>query len=137
MWYNSALNYGYAIVRARIAQALAARGFVLSQGIFHRSELNAYNLADDFIESFRPAVDYFILIEMAQFRRNLRDTDLSQIERHKIISVLNEKVYINGKKFSIKNAIDLVADGLLKSILQKDSECLTFPEIIEKMELNV
>jgi len=132
LWYNSALNYGYAIVRSRIAQALAARGFILSQGIFHRNELNAYNLADDIIESFRPAVDYFILLELAQFHVNMNDATLSTNERHKIIDILNEKVRIKRKSFAIKNAIDLTVDGLLKSILENDVKFLEFPEIIKR-----
>ena len=46
---NSGLNYGYAILRGNIARLLAVYGFFPSYGIYHRSELNAFNLADDII----------------------------------------------------------------------------------------
>lgn len=53
--FNSALNYGYAIVRALVARALVITGFIPAIGIHHRSQLNAFNLADDLIEPFGPS----------------------------------------------------------------------------------
>ena len=67
LWHNSALNYGYAIVRSSIARAVAARGLVTELGINHHSELNQYNLVDDLIESFRPLVDKCIIAQIAPF----------------------------------------------------------------------
>lgn len=54
---NSALNYGYAILRAAIARSLVSYGFLPAFGLHHRSELNAFNLADDLIEPYRIFVD--------------------------------------------------------------------------------
>lgn len=54
---NSALNYGYAIVRAAIARSLVSFGFLPAFGLHHRSELNAFNLADDLIEPYRVFID--------------------------------------------------------------------------------
>ena len=58
-WTNAALalDYGYAIFRGTIARGLVAHGFLPAIGLFHRSEQNAFNLADDVIEPFRPLVD--------------------------------------------------------------------------------
>ena len=53
---NAMLNYGYAIVRGMIARSIVCHGYEPSLGIFHKSELNGFNLADDFIEPFRPLV---------------------------------------------------------------------------------
>lgn len=58
---NAALNYGYAVVRAAIARSLVAYGFLPAFGIHHRSEQNAFNLADDLIEPYRPLVDAHVL----------------------------------------------------------------------------
>jgi CRISPR-associated protein Cas1 len=58
---NAALNYGYAVVRAALARSLVAYGFLPAFGIHHRSEQNAFNLADDLIEPYRPLVDAHIL----------------------------------------------------------------------------
>lgn len=57
---NSALNYGYAIVRGLIARSIVCYGLEPSIGVFHHSELNNFNLADDMIEPFRPLVDLYV-----------------------------------------------------------------------------
>ncbi len=54
---NMLLNYGYAVMRAGVARALVAYGFLPALGLFHASVSNAFNLADDIIEPFRPFVD--------------------------------------------------------------------------------
>jgi CRISPR-associated protein Cas1 len=54
---NSLLNYGYSIIRAAIARAIVAAGLHPSIGVFHRNRSNAFCLADDLIEPFRPWVD--------------------------------------------------------------------------------
>ena len=54
---NSALNYGYAVVRSAIARQLLFSGFLLSWGLHHKSQFNAMNLADDIIEPYRAMVD--------------------------------------------------------------------------------
>ena len=59
--YNTALNYGYSIIRGAIARSIATYGYIQSIGIHHKSELNNYNLADDFIEPFRPIVDLWVI----------------------------------------------------------------------------
>ena len=58
VWQNSALNYGYAIIRSGIARALVAHGLIPALGVHHCSELNNFNLADDLIEPYRALVDY-------------------------------------------------------------------------------
>lgn len=64
---NAALDYGYAIIRGHIARLIASYGFLPMKGLHHKSELNAYNLADDFIEPFRPLVDLFVIQESASY----------------------------------------------------------------------
>lgn len=54
---NNLLNYGYAIIRATMARALAGSGLLPALGIFHRNRYNAYCLADDIMEPYRPFVD--------------------------------------------------------------------------------
>jgi CRISPR-associated protein Cas1 len=58
---NAALNYGYAVIRAAIARSLVTYGFLPAFGIHHHSEQNAFNLADDLIEPYRPLVDAHVL----------------------------------------------------------------------------
>ena len=104
MWHNAALNYGYAMVRSHIARHIAARGLVASQGIFHHSELNSFNLADDIIEPFRPVVDEYILSNIAPFHIGEQDASLTKSDRQNIIDILNYSVIINSRKYSIKQA---------------------------------
>jgi CRISP-associated protein Cas1 len=54
---NNLLNYGYAILRALVARSLVASGLMPTLGIFHRNQYNAYCLADDIMEPYRPFVD--------------------------------------------------------------------------------
>ena len=54
---NAMLNYGYAVVRAAVARGLVAAGLLPAFGIGHASKSNAFNLADDIVEPFRPFVD--------------------------------------------------------------------------------
>ncbi|MBS1641623.1 MAG: type II CRISPR-associated endonuclease Cas1 [Bacteroidetes bacterium] len=57
---NNLLNYGYAILRATIARAVAGAGLLPTLGIFHRNRYNAYCLADDIMEPYRPFVDVIV-----------------------------------------------------------------------------
>src|SRR5690606_38070558 len=70
-WTNSALDYGYAVLRGGIARGLVAHGFHPGIGIFHDSEQNAFNLADDVIEPFRPIVDLFVAVKSPDEDREL------------------------------------------------------------------
>jgi CRISPR-associated protein Cas1 len=55
---NAFLNYGYAIARAALARSIVAAGMQPSLGLHHRNRSNAFCLADDLVEPFRPIVDY-------------------------------------------------------------------------------
>lgn len=57
---NALLNYGYAILRAIVARALVASGLIPSLGLFHKNKYNAYCLADDIMEPYRPYVDWMV-----------------------------------------------------------------------------
>lgn len=57
---NNLLNYGYAILRATIARSLVGAGLLPTFGIFHRNRYNAYCLADDIMEPYRPYVDFIV-----------------------------------------------------------------------------
>lgn len=58
---NSALNYGYAILRSTISSIVIAKGYIGNIGLFHKGKSNMFNLSDDIIEVFRPIVDNYVL----------------------------------------------------------------------------
>jgi CRISPR-associated protein Cas1 len=68
---NVLLNYGYTVLRAAAARAIVAAGLHPSLGLFHKSRGDAFRLADDLMEPFRPAIDLQVLELMKQGRIKL------------------------------------------------------------------
>lgn len=116
-WYNSALNYTYAIVRSVVARSIAARGLVPSLGLFHHSELNSFNLADDVIEPYRPFVDDYVLSVISiRHVGDIGDSSLTKEDRHLAIDILNNYVMINNKQFTVRDAVDITVESLVRAI---------------------
>lgn len=131
MWYNSALNYGYAIVRSGIARSVAARGMIAMIGINHHSELNQYNLVDDLIETLRPIVDDYVLTKVSVLHEvEEDDVGLSRDDRGFIIDILNNYAIIGDKKFDVKHIIDKVVDSFARAILDDDVDALELPKLL-------
>lgn len=90
---NNLLNYGYAILRAVVARSLVGSGLLPTLGIFHRNQYNAYCLADDIMEPYRPFVDEKVY---------------AMIEKGGDFSVLNTEFK---KELLMIPAIDVKVDG--------------------------
>jgi len=129
IWHNAALNYGYAMVRSHIARHIAARGLVASQGVFHRSELNGFNLADDIIEPYRPVVDEYILSHVAPFHVGDPDASLPKDDRQKIVDIMNYNVIVDGKKFTTKHAVERTVESFVQAIEAGKADALSLPKI--------
>ena len=130
IWHNAALNYGYAMVRSHIARHVAARGLIASQGIFHRNELNGFNLVDDIIEPFRPAVDDYVLSHVAPFHTGGSDAGLSLGDRQQLVDVLNYSVMIKNKKVSVRYAVECTVESFVQSIENNEGSALALPSIV-------
>ena len=131
-WSNSALNYGYALVRSCIARSIAARGLIASIGINHRSELNQYNLVDDLIESLRPIVDDYILANVAS--RHIfggENESLTRDDKKLILALLTSSAIMLGKKYTIKQVCDLLVEGFLSAISEDNVDLFILPTIIK------
>lgn len=89
---NPALNYGYAILRAATARALAGSGLLATLGIHHRNKYNSFCLADDIMEPYRPFVDR-IVIDM--FNKGQNCSDLGIPEKAELLKLLSVDVNIN------------------------------------------
>lgn len=92
---NSLLNYGYAILRAVIARSLVISGMLPTFGIHHHNRYNAYCLADDIMEPFRPYVDDLVINIMN------RVDDYSEITKEikmMLLSIPTIDVVIDGKR---------------------------------------
>ncbi len=122
--YNTTLNYGYSIIRGAIARAIVAYGYLPAIGIHHKSELNQYNLADDFIEPFRPIVDLWV-------KTNIKNkTEFNKYTRAELVNLLNVDVEIQGKLQSVNNAINIMIASYTTAINQNDYKKLELPEIL-------
>lgn len=106
---NSLLNYGYSILRAATARALLGSGLLPNLGIFHKSRYNAFPLADDIMESYRPYVDEIVYSLHQQGRRELNKDTKSAILR-----VLNCDVNIGKVTRPLQIALTLTTASLAK-----------------------
>lgn len=83
---NAALDYGYSIIRSALARSLVSYGFLPAFGLHHKSEQNAFNLADDLIEPYRPLVDAQAL---AICRDAVPDAELDTTAKSRLVSLLH------------------------------------------------
>jgi len=121
---NSWLNYGYAIIRGCVARTLAVYGFFQTFGIQHHSRLNQFNLADDFMEPFRPLVDLFVA------RNATIENDLMPDSKKQLYSLLNHNMSVSGKKYALSYAIELTVKSF-SSILMDKRKGLLLPQLVE------
>jgi CRISPR-associated protein Cas1 len=99
---NAALNYCYAVVRAALARSLVAYGFLPAFGIHHRSEQNAFNLADDLIEPYRPLVDAHVLKSWPL----APERDLSPKDKQHLVALLHHDVQTSIARQTLLASID-------------------------------
>ena len=112
-WANSALDYGYSVMRGTCARALVAHGMLPSIGLFHDSEQNAFNLADDLIEPFRPVVD----LHVARIARAGNDGavfDLTPTDKAALVSLLNVDVGMPRGVMTVLASVDQAAQALAR-----------------------
>ena len=119
---NSALNYGYAIVRSAVARGLVASGFTPFFGLHHKNKLNSFNLVDDIMEVFRCVVDREVYVMFEE--EGLADEVLSKEIKRRLISLLESSFIIENKKYSLLSAIDTYIDSLKRATKAKSSDIL-------------
>lgn len=124
---NSALNYGYAIVRGLIARSIVCYGLEPSIGVFHHSELNNYNLADDMIEPFRPLVDLYVA---QHFDTAEIDSTLTPEIKRGLFGIVNFDMDVKGDKRIISNCIDMMVASYSSALQERRTE-LDLPELIQ------
>lgn len=121
---NNLLNYGYAILRATVARSLVGSGLLPTFGIFHRNRYNAYCLADDIMEPYRPYVDAIV-------RNIIYNTsaveNLTQEFKLKLLQLPATDVVINGSKSPLMLATQRTAASLAKCFLGESKKIL-YPE---------
>ena len=122
---NNLLNYGYAILRAIIARALVGSGLLPTLGIHHHNRYNAYCLADDIMEPYRPYVDQLVLDIIHNY------TEISDITREikmQLLSIPILDVVINGKRSPLMIAVQQTTASLAKCFAG-ESKRISYPEM--------
>ncbi len=113
---NSALNYGYMILRTLISSKIVGKGFHPSLGIHHKSQFNSYNLSDDIIEVFRPMIDFIV------YYNQEKELKLSKELRQTLLLSLKQKVFWKNKKYELSQVIEYFIDNIRNNFLTENME---------------
>ena len=121
---NALLNYGYAILRAVVARALVASGLLPTMGIHHHNRYNAYCLADDIMEPYRPYVDktvFDILLEDPE-------AEITTAVKIKLLNIPVMDVCISGRRSPLMVAVSHTTSSLVKCF-RGESRRVAYPEM--------
>lgn len=121
---NALLNYGYAILRAVVARALVGAGLLPTLGIHHHNRYNAYCLADDIMEPYRPYVDKLV----AEMLEDGADDKLTATNKVKLLNIPVIEVLINGKRSPLMIAVSQTVSSLVKCF-RGDCRKVIYPDI--------
>ncbi len=124
---NALLNYGYAVLRGMVARSLVASGLLSSVGLHHHNRSNAFCLADDIMEPFRPFVDRRIKLIAGGWYGNIKDLTLNNKEvRAALLSLVSDTVRIGSYSRPLSLAVAISSSSLKRSFENKECE-LIFP----------
>ena len=107
---NNLLNYGYAILRAVVARALVGSGMMPTIGIHHHNRYDAYCLADDIMEPYRPFVDKVVFDLLKQGYGTELHTEMKQ----KLLSLPTEDVIMDGTRRPLMVAVSQTTASLAR-----------------------
>lgn len=116
---NNLLNYGYAVLRAATARALAGSGLLPTLGIHHHNKYNSFCLADDMMEPYRPYVDYCVK-ELTDSGMN--SEELSADAKKVLLAVLTSDVVINKKKRPLMLALSETTASLSRCFKREEKK---------------
>lgn len=105
---NNFLNYGYAILRAATARSLSGSGLLNTLGIHHKNKYNAFALADDIMEPFRPIVDEKVFDIMKRYQ----EQELNTAIKAELLQILNQTVYFKEEKSPLMVGLQKTASSL-------------------------
>lgn len=124
---NSLLNYAYAILRAMVARALVSAGMLPTLGIHHHNRYNAYCLADDIMEPYRPIAD-MLVAEIVKENSEIIDFEITPAIKRRLLTIPVIDTKINGNTSPMINAVTTTAASLYKCFA-KETRKIIYPEI--------
>ena len=122
---NNLLNYGYAILRAVIARSLVSSGLLPTLGIHHHNRYNAYCLADDIMEPYRPYVDELVVRIISQ---NYNYKELTKEVKAQLLAIPTLDVTIDGKRSPLMIAASQTTASLAKCF-RGEARIVTYPSM--------
>lgn len=122
---NNLLNYGYAILRAVVARSLVASGLLPTLGIHHHNRYNAYCLADDIMEPYRPYVDQLVYTIVEQYGD---DVEISKDIKSELLAIPTLDVVINGKRSPLMVGVSQTTASLYKCF-SGELRKIAYPEL--------
>lgn len=122
---NNLLNYGYAILRAVVARALVGSGLLPTLGIHHHNRYNAYCLADDIMEPYRPYVDALVcrLVSDGHITE-----ELTKELKRELLQIPTLDVVINGKRSPLMVAVGQTTASLYRCFSGEQRK-IAYPEM--------
>lgn len=127
---NNLLNYGYAVLRAVVARSLVGSGMLPAVGIHHRNKYNAYCLADDIMEPYRPYVDQLVF----QIVREESDIEeLTPALKKKLLAIPALDVIIDGQQSPLMVATQRTSASLMQCF-GKTSRKILYPQVPNEKE---
>src|SRR5579885_2212492 len=124
---NKLLNYGYAVVRAGVARALVASGLIPAFGLAHDGAANAFNLADDLVEPFRPFVDRLAFKTSADGTG--KDGELAVEDRRAMAGALLIDAGTGDDRVTLLVAAETAAQSLVRAFEEEKASRLVLPEL--------
>ena len=122
---NNLLNYGYAILRACVARGLVGSGLLPTLGIHHHNRYNAYCLADDIMEPYRPFVDDLVINIMQQYPDY---SELTLSIKAALLTIPSLDVMLDGKRSPLMIAVGQTTASLAKCF-NGESRKIAYPEL--------
>lgn len=110
VWPNILLNYGYAILRAIVARGLVGTGLLPTLGIHHHNRYNAYCLADDIMEPYRPFVDRLVF----ELTQKCQGEELTKELKAELLQIPVLDVRINERRSPLMVAVNTTTTSLYK-----------------------
>jgi CRISPR-associated protein Cas1 len=122
---NNLLNYGYAILRAIVARAITGSGLLPTLGIHHRNQYNAFCLADDIMEPYRPFVDRVVCDII---RSNGRFLEMTPTMKRMLLEIPTIDVHLDGKKSPLMVAVSRTTASLARCF-EGEARKILYPEL--------
>jgi len=122
---NNYLNYGYAILRAIVARSLVGSGLLPTLGIHHENQYNAYCLADDIMEPYRPFVDMLVCGLIAENQVY----DLTPAIKKHLLTLSAMNVYIDEQRSPLMNAVQRTTASLARCF-EGSSRKILYPVLV-------